>query len=215
MIEPSAAGGLQVGMPDFHASMLDCGCGDGAALEDRIAALVARVAGRDREAFVALFRLAAPRCKALFLARGAPEPVADELAQETMAAVWRDAAAYDPARPGGALAWMYALGRDRFLAERDRYLDRVAWEQGAAAPDAGGPAPDRDGPAEAARALRRLRRALALLPAPEAAVLRAVFVRGLSHGAVAGALGMPLGTVKTRLRRAVRFLRARVADPPE
>lgn len=202
-------------MPDFHASMLDCGCGPGPALEDRIAALVARVAGRDREAFVALFRLAAPRCKAQFLARGAPEAVAEELAQETMAEVWRGAAGFDPARPGGALAWMYTLGRDRFLAERDRYLDRVAWEQGVAAPGADDPEPDRDGPAEAARALRRLRRALARLPAAEAAVLRAVFVRGLSHGAVAKALGMPLGTVKTRLRRAVRFMRAHVADAPE
>lgn len=200
-------------MAEIGISLVECACATAPALEDKIAALVLRVGRlRDREAFVALFGLAAPYCKGMLLARGVPEAVAEELAQETLAVVWHEAKFFDPARPGGALAWIYGIGRDQFLRARDRYLDRVEAERSSLAwvPEDG----LEDGAhLEAARRVRRLRRALLRLPAVDTAVIRDVFVRGLSHAAVAKARNMPLGTVKARIRRAMRALKAHMDRP--
>lgn len=197
-------------MLGFHLSLLNCHCPSSDARETALAALLARV-GRDRDpaAFAALYRLAMPRCRTLFLRRGVPRAVAEELAQETLAAVWREAPHYDPATHGGALAWLYAVGKTIHDEAWRRYLGMIAAEP--LARDARAvPRPPPEAGADAARKVRRLRRALARLPRADLALLADLFVRDLSHAAIAKARGVPIGTVKARTRRALARLRAEV-----
>ena len=206
-IEPNCGGCIALCMT---ASCLARLGGPGAgpeALEARLAALIVAVGrDRDRGAFAELFALAAPRCKAFCLARGTPDAVAEEIAQEALAAVWRDAPAFDPARGSGAFSWLYGLARDEWLRALGRYLGRTAAERERLA-EPSEPPPDRDVAAERRARAERLRAAMGRLSGHQVLLLRDVFVRGLSHGAIARVRRMPLGTVKARLRRALYALR--------
>ena len=66
---------------------------------------------QDRAAFAALFEYFAPRIKAFLQRSGASEASAEELAQETMLAVWRKAALFDP-ESAGAAAWIFTMARN-------------------------------------------------------------------------------------------------------
>ena len=75
------------------------------------ATLIGRVAEGDREAFRRLFEHFAPRVKGLMLKTGASSDDAEEIAQETLLAVWRKAAQFDPVSAGAA-AWIYTIARN-------------------------------------------------------------------------------------------------------
>ena len=165
------------------------------------------VAARDRDAFVALFERYAGRIKAFALRRGASPADADEIAQDVMVAVWRRAETFDPARASAA-AWIYAIARNR----------RVDFARRAARPGPDPldpffrpePEPEPDGFAavDAAEREARLRDALAGLAPEQRRVVVASFFDGLSHGEIAVREGVPLGTVKSRIRLAFRHLHA-------
>ena len=168
------------------------------------AELLARVAGRDRDAFVALFDRFAARVKAFMMRRGASEADADEIAQEVMVQVWRRAETFDPAR-AAASTWIFNIARNR----RVDLLRRTRRP----APDPEDPLfqpePEPDGflRMDAAEREAHIRAGLAELPADQRAVLVAAFYDGLSHAEIAAKLHLPLGTVKSRIRLAFRHLR--------
>jgi RNA polymerase sigma-70 factor (ECF subfamily) len=169
------------------------------------AELIAAVAGRNRAAFVALFGRYAGRVKAFAMRGGVGGADADEIAQDVMVAVWRNAAGYDPAKAGVA-TWIFAIARNR----RIDHLRRA----GRPAPDPADPLfqpdPQPDGFAALSGAERetRLGAALAALSPEQRRVLVASFYEGLSHGEIAAREGLPLGTVKSRIRLAFRRLHA-------
>ena len=165
----------------------------------------------DREAFVALFRHFAPRVKAYLLRLGLPAPRAEELAQETLLLVWRKAAQFDPATAGVA-AWVFTIARNLRIDAARR--DRLAEAEATADPLADAPMPP---PPEqlldTARRAERLREAVARLPSEQAEVIRLSFFDERPHAEIETALGIPLGTVKSRLRLAMTRLRAMLDEP--
>jgi RNA polymerase sigma-70 factor, ECF subfamily len=167
--------------------------------------LLSAVAARDRDAFVALFERYAGRIKAFALRRGASPADADEIAQDVMVAIWRRADSFDPARASAA-AWIYAIARNRRIDFARRAVRP--------APDPLDPLfrpePASDGFAAVDTAEReaRLRDALARLAPEQRRVVVASFFDGLSHGEIALREGVPLGTVKSRIRLAFRRLHA-------
>ena len=171
--------------------------------------LLLAVAGRDRAAFVALFERYAGRIKAYAMRAGATASDADEIAQDVMVAVWRHAARFDPARASPS-TWIYAIARNR----RNDAFRRA----GGAAPDADDPllhpdpAPDGFRLLDVAEREARLRVAIAGLAPEQRQVLVAAFYEGLSHGQIAARDGLPLGTVKSRIRLAFRHLHAILGD---
>ncbi len=180
-------------------SSADVGLSPSDLTEDWIREVAQR---RDRAAFAQLFHHFAPRLKAYLLKMGLSEGVAEELTQETMLAVWRKAGYFDPGRASAA-AWVYTIARnlriDALRRERTpsdlRLLD---------APD--GPAT----PEQELRSFegeRRVRLALDAMPADQAELLRLSYFEEQSHAEIAHRLGIPLGTVKSRLRRAAANLR--------
>jgi RNA polymerase sigma-70 factor, ECF subfamily len=163
---------------------------------------------RDRAAFTSLFMRFAPRVKAYLLQRGLDAALAEELAQEALLIVWRKAAQYDPARASAA-AWVFAIARNLRIdaARRTRLAlprqDPLDEPTPSPAADAILAAEDRGG---------RVRAALAALPAEQADVVRLSFFDDRPHADIERMLGIPLGTVKSRLRLAMSRLRALLKD---
>ena len=90
-----------------------------------MADLLQRVAANgDVEAFRALFDTYAPRVKSYMLRQGADPATAEELAQETLLAVWRKAALYSDEK-GSATTWIFTIARNLRI---DRLRKEVAWQ---------------------------------------------------------------------------------------
>ena len=176
------------------------------------AALMGAVAtGRDRAAFAELYDHFAPRLKAYLRRRGAPAGQAEELVQEVMLTVWRRAELYDSAQ-ANVSTWMFTIARNRRIdaLRRDRRPD-IDLNDPALTPDSE-PAPD-DAFA-AAEEGTMLRRAISEIPAEQGELLRLAFYEDKSHSAIAEQLGLPLGTVKSRIRLALSKLRKTIEETP-
>ena len=174
------------------------------------AQLLARLAAADdREAFAELFARYAGRIRAFLLRGGASPDIAEEATQDVMVAVWRRASTYDPAK-AGASTWIYAIARNR-------RIDLIR-RQMRPAPDPEDPLfrPDPPQTPESAAAQSdrdaRVRAALAGLNEEQLRAVRLTFYSGLTQAEIAEATGVPLGTVKSRLRLAFARLRAELGD---
>jgi RNA polymerase sigma factor (sigma-70 family) len=166
-------------------------------------ALLGRVArDRDRAAFAVLFTHFAPRIKAYLLRLGAPAGVAEELAQEALLSVWRKAHLFDPAKASAA-TWLFTIARnlriDAIRRERRPELDPEDFmPEPETCADAGLMLAENEG---------RLRIALKELPADQIQVVELSFFADKPHSQIAAELGIPLGTVKSRLRLAMGRLK--------
>jgi RNA polymerase sigma-70 factor (ECF subfamily) len=184
-------------------------------LEDDPAALIRLIADRrDRTAFARLFTWFAPRVKAYLLRLGLPGERAEELAQETMLTVWRKADQFDPARAGVG-TWVFTIARNlRIDAQRRDRLPIADMDPFTDLADLPETSPGADAVMFAADQERRVRQALAYLPAEQGEVVRLSFFDDRPHSEIALVLGIPLGTVKSRLRLAIGRLRARLDETP-
>jgi RNA polymerase sigma-70 factor (ECF subfamily) len=162
---------------------------------------------QDRDAFARLFAYFAPRVKAFMQRSGVPADAAEELAQETMINVWRKADLFDPGTAGAA-AWIFTIARHlRIDAYRrnQRGLDAIAteFEFEPEADDAMQP----DAAMIAKQDQTRIRAALEQLSPEQLRVVELSFFEQQAHADIATTLGIPLGTVKSRLRLAMNRLR--------
>jgi len=174
-------------------------------------ALIVLIAERgDREAFARLFDYFAPRVKSYLMRLGVAPETAEELAQETLLTVWRRAQVFDPTR-AAASTWIFTIARNLRidLFRRDRRTPPVD--------DPLGFAPSPAAPDEALCVLEdgeRIGLAIAALPKEQAEVIALAFFADKTHSEIAGEIGLPLGTVKSRLRLALARLRAVLAETP-
>jgi RNA polymerase sigma-70 factor (ECF subfamily) len=170
-------------------------------------ALIGRiVADRDKAAFAGLFRMFAPRLKAFLLRTGSEPDMADEIAQETMVAVWRHAASFDRSRAAVA-TWIFTIARNRRIdmarrSGRSR-IDPQDYElMLTESPE------QADRQAIAAQTGQHVQTLLARLAPEQVELIRKAFFEEKSHSAIAAELQLPLGTVKSRIRMALGVLRA-------
>lgn len=175
-----------------------------------MADLLTRVAERgDVEAFRKLFQLFAPRVKAYMMRKGADAATAEELAQETLLTVWRKAKLYSSDK-GTAATWIFTIARNLRI---DRLRREVAWQalpEGHDEEASDEPLPDEV--ADGRERQKRVQAALAELPADQYEVVQLSYIEGLSHSEIAARLGLPLGTVKSRMRLAYQKIRDCVQD---
>ncbi len=164
------------------------------------AALLERVATRDHDAFVELYRRYARAVFGLALRRLGDRGRAEDATQEAFASIWRSASRYDRARGPGA-PWLFTVARNAIVDG----LRRTP-EPAAEIPDVPSAEPGPPDRAEAAWAAWRVHRALETLPRTEREVIELAYWSGLSQSEVAEFLGIPLGTVKTRTRSALNRL---------
>jgi RNA polymerase sigma-70 factor (ECF subfamily) len=175
-------------------------------------ALILAIAQRRcRDSFAELFNRFAPKLKSYLTKLGCRPEQAEELAQEAMLTVWRKADYFDPAR-AGASTWIFTIARnlriDAIRRERrpDDLLDDPALQ-----PEA---PPSADVLMAAGERESQLREALVALPEEQAQVVRLSFFSDKPHSEISLELGVPLGTVKSRLRLAMTRLRAALEDRP-
>lgn len=173
--------------------------------DDHVRLLGAIAAKADRGAFVQLFQHFAPRLKGYLRRQGIEAAAAEDLAQDVMLRVWRNAASFDAAK-GSVAAWVYTIARnaqiDAFRRERHPVVE---FEEVHASAD---PEPAPDQLLMERRRAVRVRAAMQALPADQAQVVELSFFLHKPHAQIAEELDLPLGTVKSRLRLAFGRLRA-------
>ena len=174
------------------------------------AGLMERVRAADVEAFSALFTHFAPRVKAFLMKGGTPAALAEDCAQDVMAKVWQKAALFDPARASVA-TWIFTIARNRRidLARRGRAIEAedVDW----------GPSdvPDQAEAYDQTEDARRLAEAIRELPDAQRELVERAFWGELSHSEIQAETGLPLGTIKSRIRLALERLRATLGAEDE
>lgn len=202
--------------PARAAFLVENGCmaegGDGGAgtrRSDEMSELLVDVAERrDRAAFAALFRHFAPRVKAFLMRFGDDRGRVEEVLQETFVVVWTRAVTYDPSRASAA-TWIFTIARNRridaFRRERRPEFDPT---DPAFVPE---PEPEGEDRITARERAESVQEALSDLSEDQREVLRLSFFEDNSHDAIAKKLGLPVGTVKSRIRLAYGHLRTRLA----
>ncbi len=174
-------------------------------MADLIEAVATR---RDRDAFARLFAFYAPRVKGFLMRLGANDASADELAQEVLLAVWRKADTFDR-RQASVSTWVYRIARNRRidLARQETRIRRELDTEEAEAPLRFEPERTPEDNVSADDRDVAVRRALEKLPENQAELIRRAFFHERSHREIAEETGLPLGTVKSRLRLAFERLR--------
>ncbi len=167
------------------------------------AELVQRVRdAQDEAAFAALFEHFAPRVKGFLMRSGASEALAEECAQEVMTTVWHKAHLFDPAR-AGVSTWVFTIARNRRIdalrKQRRPEPEDLGW-----GPE---PEPDQADVMELQQESERLAEALTQLPPKQRELIERAFFGDLSHSEIAAETGLPLGTIKSRIRLALERLR--------
>jgi RNA polymerase sigma factor (sigma-70 family) len=157
---------------------------------------------QDKAAFAALFRHFAPRVKGFLMKSGAGATLAEECAQDVMATLWQKAHLFDPTRASVA-TWVFTIARNRRI-DALRKARRAEPEELDWGPE---PEPDQAAVMEAQEETERLGRALAGLPERQRALIERAFYGDLSHSEIAAETGLPLGTIKSRIRLALDKLR--------
>ncbi|MGK0500558.1 MAG: RNA polymerase sigma-70 factor (ECF subfamily) [Oceanicoccus sp.] len=162
---------------------------------------------RDKKAFSALFDHFAPLLRSYSFAR---EPgaalLADELAQEVMIKVWNKAHTYKP-EMAAVSTWVFTLARNSridYLRRNGRFSTDIDPTEIFENMEDEGPDPFQM--AQQQRAQDQVHEGLKQLPIEQAQVLAKVYLEGKSHQETADELGLPLGTVKSRVRLALQKL---------
>lgn len=177
------------------------------ALAQQHAILVAAVArAQDREAFAQLFDYYGPRLNAWLQRMKVERSLAEEVTQDVMVTLWRKASQFDPQKSSLA-TWLYRIARNRRidLARRDRMDYRDSTDYALDLPDES--LGNADDGLDAARREESLRLVLLDLPESQMQLIKLAFFDSLTHSEIAAQTGLPLGTVKSRLRLAFARLR--------
>lgn len=193
-----------------RAALRKPGQRDAGLSNEELCRLVEAIAARrDRDAFAQLFKYFAPRLKGFGLRRGTDLASCEELAQETMLTVWRKAETFDPAR-ATVSTWIFTIVRNKRidLFRREGFPDAELSEAAERVDEA----PGADEQLTRVQANDALRVALKVLPEEQLQVLQKAFFEDKSHSAIAEELGLPLGTVKSRIRLALGRLRGALPE---
>ena len=164
-----------------------------------------KIAGyQDIGAFRSLFVTFYPKVKSMLMRQGADADTAEEIAQDTMFAAWRKSHQFSCDK-GTVSAWIYAIARNLRI---DRLRKQAVWqryyEEFETIERIQGPAEE---PASWGRRRVEIEHALGTLPPEQLQIIQLSFVEGLSQSEIAEKLGLPLGTVKSRMRLAFQKLR--------
>lgn len=150
---------------------------------------------QDAAAFARLFRHFGPRVKSFLIAKGASDSMADEAMQEAMATVWFKASLFDPTR-ASASTWIFTIARNKFLdairKTRRPEPEDIEWE--------GEKPPEPTELVAAAEEADLVKSAINRLPEAQRMIVEKAFFGELSHSEIAAVTGLPLGTIKSRIR---------------
>jgi RNA polymerase sigma factor (sigma-70 family) len=165
---------------------------------------------RDREAFTCLFDYFAPRLMTYLQRLGSDTGMAEEITQDVMRALWLKAEQFDPVK-SSASTWLYRIARNRridglrrnkmdFVDPQDYIFDQES------------DAPSQEQILDGWQREQLAKQALVALTQDQRDLINLAFYNDLSHAQIAEKTGLPLGTVKSRIRLAFTKLRRALED---
>lgn len=157
---------------------------------------------QDKAAFAELFAYFAPRVKSFLMKSGASPDLAEECAQEVMVTLWNKAHLFDPAK-ASVSTWIFTIARNRRI-DLLRKQKRPEPEDLPWGPEA---EPEQAEAMGLQQETEQLGQALAALPAEQRKLIERAYFGELSHSEIAAETGLPLGTIKSRIRLALERLR--------
>jgi RNA polymerase sigma-70 factor (ECF subfamily) len=167
--------------------------------------LVAIGTQRDETAFSEVYGHFAGRIKSFLMSRSMEDSIAEELVQEIMLLVWRRAESFDP-KKAAASTWIYTIARNRRI-DYLRGNSRIDVEFEDEMLELDDDEVTQEQRVDLAQRSEILLDALERLPQEQQQVMHLSYFRGQSHGAIAEWLGLPIGTVKSRIRLAMKSIR--------
>lgn len=169
---------------------------------DWVACIAAIRETQDEAAFARLFGYFAPRVKAFLMRSGADATLAEECTQEVMATLWQKAHLFDPSRASAA-TWIFTIARNRKIdalrKQKRPEPEDLPWGQD--------PEPDQADTLALQQESDQLSEAIAALPQKQRELIEKAYFSDLSHSEIAAQTGLPLGTIKSRIRLALDRLR--------
>ncbi len=170
--------------------------------EDWVACIARIRDAQDQAAFAELFHHFAPRVKAFLMRSGADASMAEECTQDVMATLWQKAHLFDPSRASAA-TWIFTIARNRKI-DAIRKQKRPEPEDLPWGPES---EPDQADILALQQESEHLGKAISALPDKQRILIEQAYFGDLSHSEIAEQTGLPLGTIKSRIRLALDRLR--------
>ena len=162
---------------------------------------------RDEAAFADLFAHFAPRIKGFLIKSGTSHTLAEECAQETLVTLWNKAHLFDPTRASAA-TWIFTIARNKKI-DAFRKSARPEPEDLPWGPE---PEPEQADALVLQQETQKLAQAIADLPEKQRDIVHKAYFGELSHAELAEKTGLPLGTIKSRIRLALGRLRQTLSE---
>ena len=168
---------------------------------------------RDQQCFMNIYDHFAPRLRLYLRGLGVPEVVAEELAQEALLRLWQRAESYDPSR-SSLSTWLFRVARNLHIdrLRRDSHGRAVEIDADSVLEIEQETHSPGFSLAESYTAYADLNERIERLPATQARLIRMSYFEAKSHQQISDELGMPLGTVKSSIRRAFQRLQSGVQE---
>ena len=196
---------------EANRAATDANSMDAALRDEMLACLVGQIMHKIQSALALLYDRTSPRVYGLALRMLRERCAAEDVTQEVYMYVWQNAETFDPAR-GSVLSWLITITRSRCL-DRLRASSSRARREDDGAPVAAlrDPAPDPERSSADSERIRHMRHLLQQLPADEQRAIRLAFFDEFTHTEIATRTNLPLGTIKTRIRRGLSQLKEQLA----
>lgn len=176
---------------------------------DYVILMGAIVKDRSRSAFAELFDAFAPKLKGYYRKANVDAAIAEDLVQDVMLTVWRRADQYRSSL-GSPSTWIFTIARNRLIDHvRREQVRRGDLTDPTLQPNA---VETSDDLIDRQQRYKSLKAAIETLPQEQADILRMAFFEHKPHSAIASESGLPLGTVKSRIRLAMKRLREQLED---
>ncbi|WP_425495314.1 sigma-70 family RNA polymerase sigma factor [Pandoraea captiosa] len=166
--------------------------------------MLSAVGRADREAFAELYRVTSSRLFGVILRMVRDRAEAEDLLQDVFVNIWRRADAFDATR-GNAMTWLITMARNRTIDRLREHREAALDEADALAVPSEDPTPA--ALAEATQARQRLEQCMQRLEPQQRGVVREAFFSGASYSELAARLSVPLGTLKSWIRRSLMQLK--------
>ncbi|UZE97765.1 sigma-70 family RNA polymerase sigma factor [Alkalimarinus alittae] len=168
-------------------------------------ALVLKIAhDKDRNAFIQLFEQVSPQLKAYAIRCGASPTDSEEVVQEALLTVWRKAHTFNPSA-ASAITWLYTIVRNKRIdLVRKERPDLISSDD--LWPEAFTEKEHLENKVESDLNVNVVRTLLHGLPETQRQIVYKVYFEGKPHSEIANELDLPLGTIKSRLRLAMKKL---------
>jgi RNA polymerase sigma factor (sigma-70 family) len=180
---------------------------DAEAPRSQLAAALARVAAGDRAALRLVYQDTSAKLFGVCLRILNDRSEAEDVLQDVYVTVWRKAAAFDPGR-ASPITWLVAIARNRAIDRLRSSAVSRRMEPIESADAVSDPSPAALERVELAQQQQRLAGCLEELEARQATAIRTAFLDGATYEELAARMSVPLGTMKSWIRRGLLKLRA-------